>query len=40
MKIGANLKKKMLYGLQIETYLYEIGIVSNRKSVCYGEYST
>lgn len=40
MKIGANLEKKIKYELQIETYLYEVGIVSNRKSVCYGEYST
>lgn len=37
MKIRANLQIKIKYGLQIETYLYEIGIVSNRKLVCYGE---
>lgn len=29
--------KKIKYELQIETYLYEVGIVSNRKLVCYGE---
>ena len=40
MRIRANLQKKIKYELQIETYLYEVGIVSNRKLVCYGEYST
>ena len=37
MRIRANLQKKIKYELQIETYLYEVGIVSNRKLVCYGE---
>lgn len=37
MRIRANLQKKIKYELQIETYLYEVGIVSNRKLVRYGE---
>ena len=36
-KFEANLKKLSQFGLQIETHLYEVGIVSNRKLVCYGE---
>jgi len=32
-----NLEKPSKFGLQTETRLHEVGIVSNRKSACYGE---
>ena len=37
MKAKANLKKLTKFGLQSETRLHEVGIISNRKLACYGE---
>ena len=33
----AKLKKPSKFGLWVETHSHEVGIVSNRKSACYGE---
>lgn len=39
-KIGANLQKLSQFGLWAETRPYEVGIASNRRTACCGEYVT
>ena len=38
MKIGANRKKLSQFRLLTVTRQHEVGITSNRKSACYGEF--
>jgi hypothetical protein len=38
VQTGANPKTLSQFGLQAATRLYEVGIASNRRSACYGEY--
>lgn len=38
VKAGAKPQKSSQFGLQSETRLYEVGIASNRRSACYGEF--
>ena len=35
---GANPKKPSQFGLHSATRVHEVGIASNRRSACYGEY--
>ena len=37
-KFGVNLLKFIVFGLQAEIRLYKVGITSNRRSACYGEF--